>query len=103
MTWIRANDPEPYIKIYSSGQIHWNGATHIMLGNPLSIELFAYSDLTKIGIRGVYHTEPLIVARNDDGVFVVDAANEIESLGIIISQTFTAVPSDFVVDELPTR
>jgi hypothetical protein len=92
MAWVRLVDGDPVVHVLQSGQMRWNTATHVMLGNPVSIELFHDAVASKIGLRGVHYIGELRALYNEDMEYGIDAGEHFASAGVSFDDDWEAIP-----------
>ena len=92
MAWVKLDDGDPVIQVRTSGQVRWNAATHAMLGNPVSVEMFHDAAAGKLGFRGCYYVNTLRVLFNEDMQYGIDAGAEIAGAGLVFVEDWIATP-----------
>lgn len=62
--------------------ITWNAATQLMLGSPISVEVFVDEAGGRIGFRGLYYYGHLRVVFPATYEYSIDASTELAALGL---------------------
>ncbi len=92
MAWVKLGDGDPVVRVRQDGQMRWNAATHAMMGNPESVELFYDAVAGKLGLRGVYYVGELRVLFNEDMEYGIDAGEHFADAGVSFAQDWAATP-----------
>ena len=103
MAWVKLDDGDPVIQVRASGQVRWNTATHAMLGNPVSIELFYDAVADKLGLRGVYYVGELRALYNEDMQYGIDAGEHFAGAGLSFAEDWTATPQEPLPTDPPAQ
>lgn len=92
MAWVKLVDGDPMVRVRQDGQMRWNTATHAMLGNPVSIELFHDAVAGKLGLRGIYYVGELRALYNEDMDYGIDAGEHFAGAGLTFVEDWEATP-----------
>ena len=94
MAWTQLDQDDPMVRVRANGQVQWNTATHIMLGNPVSVEMFYDAVTNRLGLRGVYYAGALRALYNENMEYGVDAGAHIDDAGLSFDADWKATPAD---------
>lgn len=101
MPFVLLNEAGPLVSVGTNKQIHWNPATHEMLGYPLSVQLFHDASAGRLAIRGINWDAPLLVLFDEDMTYSIDAEAELTDAGLNFIAGWTAAPEPMALGELP--
>jgi hypothetical protein len=95
VAWAETAKADPIMEGKTKGNakvIEWNSTTQLMLGSPISVEVFYDEATQRLGFRGVQYFLHLQVLQTEDYTYGIDVTAELEGIGLVLPAQWEATP-----------
>jgi len=97
MAWAEISTAPPLLTLGSNGQVSWNNALQILLGDPKWVDLMWDNNTSRLGIRQSNVPDGLPVIAEPEGLeWKIASTNALTAAGISVPNNVEATPEQWV-------